>query len=164
MNDASVVDQVRELSRPILQDLGFELVDLEFKREGQGWVLRFFIDKPGGLLLDDCASFSREISLALDVDDFIHRAYHLEVSSPGLDRPLKGAEDFERFRGERVKVKTFEKMDPDGRNHLRKTFSGELLGLEQGCVRLRQLDKKGGVVEIPLDAVAKAHLDPEFDF
>ncbi|MDO3376687.1 ribosome maturation factor RimP [Geoalkalibacter halelectricus] len=164
MNDASVVDQVKELALPVLRDLGFELVDLEFKREGQGWVLRFFIDKPQGLTLDDCAAFSREISLVLDVEDFIHRAYHLEVSSPGLDRPLKSPEDFDRFRGERIKVKTFEKLDPDERNHPRKTFTGELLGLEEGRIRIKQLDKKGGVVAIPLEAVAKANLDPEFEF
>lgn len=164
MSEISVLDQVRELSQPILADLGFELVDLEYKREGQGWVLRFFIDKPEGLTLDDCALFSREMSMVLDVEDFIHQAYTLEVSSPGLDRPLKSPEDYERFRGEHVKVKTFEKLDPDARNHLRKTFAGELLGIEQGCVVLRQLDKKGGTVAIPLEAIAKANLDPQFEF
>jgi len=164
VSDVSVADRVRELARPIINDLGFELVDLEYKREGQGWILRFFIDKPGGVTLDDCALFSREVSLVLDVEDFIHQAYHLEVSSPGLDRPLKEPADFERFKGERIKVKTFERLDPDGRNHLRKTFTGELLGLEEGRVVLRQFDKKGGDVAIPLEAVAKAHLDPEFDF
>ncbi len=164
MSDSSVLEKVIELATPILDDLGFELADVEFKREGQGWVLRFFIDKEGGVTLDDCAAFSRDVGMVLDVEDFIHRAYHLEVSSPGLDRPLKRPEDYERFRSERVKVKTFEKMDPDGRNQPRKTFSGELLGLDEGQVLIRQLDKKGGVVAIPLDAVAKANLDPEFDF
>ena len=112
MNDGSVLEKVQAVAKPVLDDLGFELVDVEFKREGQGWVLRFFIDKPGGVTLDDCALFSREVSMLLDVEDFIHRAYHLEVSSPGIDRPLKTREDYQRFCGERIKAKTFEKMDP----------------------------------------------------
>jgi ribosome maturation factor RimP len=152
------------VAKPVLDDLGFELVDVEFKREGQGWVLRFFIDKPGGVTLDDCALFSREVSMLLDVEDFIHRAYHLEVSSPGIDRPLKTREDYQRFCGERIKVKTFEKMDPDGRGNARKTFTGDLIGLEDDRILIQQTDKKGGVVSIALEAVAKAHLDPEFDF
>jgi ribosome maturation factor RimP len=164
LNDGSVLEKVQAVAKPVLDDLGFELVDVEFKREGQGWVLRFFIDKPGGVTLDDCALFSREVSMLLDVEDFIHRAYHLEVSSPGIDRPLKTREDYQRFCGERIKVKTFEKMDPDDRGHARKTFTGDLIGLEDDRILIQQTDKKGGVVAIPLEAVAKAHLDPEFDF
>ncbi len=164
MSDGSVLEKVQAVATPVLDDLGFELVDVEFKREGQGWVLRFFIDKPGGVTLDDCALFSREVGMVLDVEDFIHRAYHLEVSSPGIDRPLKTREDYQRFCGERIKVKTFEKMDPDGRGNPRKTFTGDLIGLEDDRILIQQTDKKGGKVSISLEAVAKAHLDPEFDF
>ncbi len=75
---------------------------------------------------------------------------------------MKKLPDFERFQGELVKVKTFEKMDPDGRGHERKTFVGELLGVEEGRVRIRQTDKKGGVVAFPPEAIAKANLEPDF--
>jgi len=162
VSQESTLDKVHRLIAPVLQDMAVELVDLEFKREGRDWFLRLFIDKEGGVTLDDCADVSREIDTLLEVEDVVDTAYRLEVSSPGLDRPLKRPEDYERFKGRLVKVKTFEKLDPDERGHSRKTFVGELLGLEAGRVRIMQLDKKGGVVEIPLDGIAKANL--EFDF
>jgi len=162
VSQESTLDKVHRLIAPVLQDMAVELVDLEFKREGRDWFLRLFIDKEGGVTLDDCADVSREIDALLEVEEMVDTAYRLEVSSPGLDRPLKKPEDYERFKGRQVKVKTFEKLDPDDRGHSRKTFVGELLGLEAGKVRILQLDKKGGVVEIPLDGIAKANL--EFDF
>jgi len=162
VSQETTTDKVHRLVAPILQDMAMELVDLEFKREGRDWFLRLFIDKAGGVTLDDCADVSREIDALLEVEEVIDTAYRLEVSSPGLDRPLKKPEDYERFKGRLVKVKTFEKLDPDERGHTRKTFVGELLGLEGGTVRILQQDKKGGVVEIPLDGIAKANL--EFDF
>jgi ribosome maturation factor RimP len=162
VSQESTLDKVQRLIAPVLQDMAVELVDLEFKREGRDWFLRLFIDKEGGVTLDDCADVSREIDALLEVEEVVDTAYRLEVSSPGLDRPLKKPEDYERFKGRLVKVKTFEKLDPDDRGHSRKTFEGELLGLEAGLVRIRQLDKKGGVVEIPLEGIAKANL--EFDF
>ena len=162
MAQEPLLDQIQRLLAPILTDLGLEEVDLEYRREGRDMVLRIFIDKPGGVTLDDCAGLSRELSAVLEIEDPIHGAYRLEVSSPGIDRPLKRAEDFARFAGERVKLKTFEQLDPDGRGHQRKTFAGRLLGFEDGVVRVLQLDKKGGEVGIPLDAIAKANLDPEF--
>jgi ribosome maturation factor RimP len=158
----TTLERVQHLVEPILRDMGVELVELEFKREGRDWFLRLFIDKEGGVTLDDCADVSREVEAVLDVEEVIETSYRLEVSSPGLDRPLKKPADYERFRGRLVRIKTFEKLDPDGRGHLRKTFVGELLGLEAGVVRVRQTDQKGGVVEIPLEGVAKANL--EFDF
>lgn len=157
-----LVDELLDLVKPILEDAGFELVDLEFKQEGPEWFLRIFIDKEGGISLDDCAEISREVSAILEVEDIIDRAYRLEVSSPGLDRPLKKPEDFERFAGERVKVKALDLIDPDERGHKRKTFTGTLLGLHDGRIRIRQTDKKGGEVEIALTEVVTANLDPEF--
>lgn len=158
----AILEKVQQLLQPILEEMALELVDLEFKREGRDWFLRIFIDKPGGVALDDCAAVSREIGAVLEIEDVIETSYRLEVSSPGLDRPLKKLEDFERFRGHLVKVKTFEKLDPDGRGHERKTFVGELLGFEQGRVRIRQRDKINGVVELPLAAIAKANLELDF--
>ena len=162
MMHQSLNDQLVELIMPILDDLEFELVDLEYKREGADLFLRLFIDKPGGINLDHCATVSREVGALLEVEDIISDAYRLEVSSPGMDRPLKRPADFERFAGERVKVKTNDPVDPDGRGHNRKTFTGELLGLKDGRVCIRQLDKKGGEIEIPLTDLLHARLDPEF--
>jgi len=158
----SLVDELLDFVEPILEDFGYELVDLEFKQEGPEWFLRIFIDKEGGIGLEDCTSVSREVSAILEVEDIIDRAYRLEVSSPGLDRPLKKPEDFERFTGERIKVKSLDLIDPDNRGHKRKTFIGTLLGLHDGRIRLQQVDKKGGDVEIALTEIGAANLDPEF--
>jgi len=162
MSSAPLVDKVAELVQPLLEDLGMELVELEYRREGRDWYLRLFIDKPGGVTLDDCADISREVGALLEVEELISHAYRLEVSSPGLDRPLKKLSDFERFSGQLVKLKSHEMLDPDGRGHSRKTFSGMLLGVADGRIRIEQQDRKGGVVEFSLDQVAKAHLDPQF--
>jgi ribosome maturation factor RimP len=153
---------ITTLVTPILSDLGIELVELEFKREGQGQLLRLFIDKPGGVTLDDCIAVSREVSATLDVEDPITSPYRLEVSSPGIDRPLKKPSDFARFAGETVKLKSRELLDPDGRGHRRKTFVGELLGLDGSQVRLRLTDKRGGEISIKLDDIEKANLQPTF--
>jgi len=162
VTQGTLLEAIQRILAPILADLGLEEVDLEYLREGRDMVLRVFIDKPGGVTLDDCAELSREFGAVLEIEDLIPGAYRLEVSSPGLDRPLKRVADYQRFVGERAKIKTHELLDPDGRGHLRKTFSGRLLGIDGGNVRLLQLDKKGGEVVIPLDAIDKAHLDPEF--
>ena len=154
---------LESLILPILEDLEMELVELQFKQEGHNnWALRIFIDKPAGITLDDCVTVSREVEAVLEVEDPIKTAYRLEVSSPGLDRPLVKPEDYARFAGKKVKVKTAEMLDPDERGHDRKTFTGVLLGLEGDLVRIEQTDKKGGVVEIPLGLVARANLEIEF--
>jgi ribosome maturation factor RimP len=162
MDSESVHDRVQNLVKPVLDELSMELVDLEFKREGRDWFLRLFIDKEGGVTLDDCAGVSREVSSILEVEDPVSAAYHLEVSSPGLDRPLKTAADYELFVGRLIKLKTYEKLDPDGRGHERKTFVGILRGFQDEIVSLEQNDKKGGVVSFPLAAIAKANLELEF--
>lgn len=162
MMQRPLVDELVDLVEPIVEDYGYELVDLEFKQEGPEWFLRIFIDKEGGVGLDDCVTVSREVGAILEVEDLIDRAYRLEVSSPGMDRPLKRPEDFERFSGERVKVKTLDLIDPDNRGHSRKTFTGILLGLHEGRIRIRQTDRKGGEVEIALTEIGAANLDPEF--
>lgn len=157
-----LLQTIQGLVEPIIDDFKLELVELEFKREGRDWCLRLFIDKPGGVTLDDCVAVSREVEAILEVEDPIKSGYRLEVSSPGIDRPLKRPQDFERFAGQPIKLKTYELLDPDQRGHTRKTFAGTLLGLEGEAVRIEQTDKKGGVVAIPLDAIAKANLDPGF--
>ncbi len=150
--------QISELALPILDSLGMELVELEYRKEGQGMVLRLYIDKPGGVTLDDCADVSRELSEILDVEDVIHCHYSLEVSSPGLNRPLKKEADYVRYAGRLVKIRTFEMVADDAGNR-RKTFLGELVGLEGGVVAVKL--KEGQSASIPLDKIAKANLEFE---
>jgi ribosome maturation factor RimP len=158
----SIVEKVAALICPVLEGRNMELVDLEFKMEGRGKVLRIFIDKEGGVTLDDCADISREVDVLLEVEDLMPSAFNLEVSSPGLDRPLKKAADYDRFSGRLAKIKMRDKLDPDQRGHLRKTFVGTLLGLRGDVVLLQQNDKKGGTVELPLSDIEKANLEIEF--
>jgi len=159
MATKDTVAQVTELSGPLLTSMGLELVDCEYKREGRAMVLRLYIDREGGISLDDCASFSRELSELLDVEDVVPDVYTLEVSSPGLCRPLKKAADYERYTGRLVKIKTYE-LHADDEGNPRKTFLGELLGFADGVVRIKL--REGQTAGIPLDKIAKAHLEFEF--
>lgn len=161
MRDASLT-KIETLVMPILDDLGFELVDLQLQQDGRQLAVRVFIDKLGGITLDNCVTVSRELSAILEIEDPIKSAYRLEVSSPGLDRPLKKPADFERFAGQKIKLKTLHLLDPDLRGHTRKTFLGTLLGFEDDHVRLEQSDKHGGLALIPLVEIEKANLEEEF--
>src|SRR5580698_7392143 len=102
----SVAPRVLAIAEPLAVSMGYELVDLEYLREGPQWILRVYLDKQGGVTLEDCSEFSRALGPALDVDEVINTAYALEVSSPGLERPLKKPADFDRFAGKKVAVKT----------------------------------------------------------
>lgn len=149
---------VKGIALPILESLGIELVDIEFGKVGRDAVLRLFIDKEGGVMLDDCADVSRELSMILDVEDVISCNYTLEVSSPGLDRPLKKPSDYERFTGRLIKVRTYEPLQDDKGNK-RKTFLGKLEGLFDGVIRMTLTE--GQSASIPLERVAKANLEFE---
>jgi ribosome maturation factor RimP len=129
-----------------------ELVDVEYLREGGRWVLRLFIDKPGGVSLDDCQEISRQVEKLLDVEEPIATSYSLEVSSPGIERPLKTPAHFERFAGNEVEIRTFGPIgEPPRRN-----FKGRLLGIStEGDIGV-EID--GKEFRVPLDKVAKAHL------
>jgi ribosome maturation factor RimP len=160
MIKGDVCGQVTGIAMPILESLGMELVDIEFVGAGrESSVLRLFIDKEGGVTLDDCADVSRELSAILDVEDVIPGHYSLEVSSPGLDRPLKKPADYERFAGRLVKVRTYEAL-PDDAGNKRKTFIGLLLGLVDGNVAMKL--SEGQSASIPLEKIAKANLEFEF--
>jgi ribosome maturation factor RimP len=148
-----LLQEVRQAAEPVLQSQGLELVDLEFRREAIGWVLRFYIDRQGGVTVGDCAEVSGELGAVLEVRDLIPNPYVLEVSSPGLTRSLKKPEDFKKFRNHRVKMKTFEPIEG------RRNFKGILLGLEGEKVRL---EMDGQFYEIPLQGIAKANLEIEF--
>ena len=159
MAKGDVVDQVKEVALPILDSMGIELVELEFRKEGPDMVVRLFIDKPGGILLDDCSAVSRELSEILDVEEIVPCNYNLEVSSPGLNRPLTKPADYDRYAGKLVKIRTYEMVADDAGNR-RKTFLGQLVELKDGIIHIRL--KEGQSAAIPFDKVAKANLEFEF--
>jgi ribosome maturation factor RimP len=159
MAKVDAVTRITEIAEEIVAPLGMGLVDLEYKREGRDMVVRLFLEKEGGITLDDCSSVSRELSDILDVEDFMPEHYTLEVSSPGICRPLKKIADYERFVGSLVKVKTFEQITDDGGNK-RKTLLGTLTGVKDGVISIHL--QEGQNAEIPLDKVAKANLEFEF--
>lgn len=147
-----VIEQVKSIAVPLVTELDLELVDVEFRREAGGWILRLYIDKPNGVTLDDCQRVSEELGDLLDVENLIHHPYNLEVSSPGLNRPLCREEDFLRFAGQRARVTTSQAVEGQRR------FLGVLRGCEDGRVVLERED--GTVVSIPYALITKARLDP----
>ena len=148
-----VVDRVRELLLPILEEGGFELVDIEFVREPVGWVLRIYADRPeGGITISDCQWISERIGTLLDVEDLIHHPYNLEVSSPGLDRPLKTRKDFERQKGVVIKVKTHQPMDNQ------RNFKGEVVSTSDRGVTIHDVSRNAEV-EIPYENIKSARVD-----
>jgi len=159
---ASQTQQIADLVQPVLEDLGLELVDLEYKREPHGWTLRFFLDKDGGITLDDCADASREISSLLDVEDIIQTAYNLEVSSPGIERPLKKLEHFSRFIGEQVKIKTTLPIAPAEGSKAQKSFIGTIVAVDGDTIRIKLQDRAATELDVHLDQIEKANLKFEF--
>ena len=146
------LQRVRALITPILLYAEMELVDIEYRRESRGWVLRLYIDKEGGVTLDDCTQISQEVGRSLDVEDFIPNPYTLEVSSPGLRRPLRNEKDFLKYQNRWVKVKTLEPIEN------RRQFRGRLLGVTDHRI---DIEVEGRVVHISLSNVAKANLEIE---
>ncbi|NTW71108.1 MAG: ribosome maturation factor RimP [Eubacteriaceae bacterium] len=144
---------VRELAEPIAQKLHYELVDVEFIKEGQNWFLRIYIDKEGGIGLGDCEVFSGEINEILDETDPIENAYFLEVSSPGLDRPLKKKADFERYAGKEIEVTLYTQIDGV------KYFKGTNKGLNDNELTLVLEDGKEVLIPEKNIASAKLHFD-----
>ena len=153
MDPQDVIERVHRLVGPVLLSGGLELVEVEYRREARGWVLRFYVDKEGGITLDDCAQISREIGRNLDVEDFITTPYILEVSSPGLTRSLKTEKDFMRYRDCLVKVRTNQPVEN------RRQFTGRLQGVAEEGI---QIEVDGKVFLLPLSLIAKANLDIEF--
>jgi len=148
-----LLQELYQTIEPILQSQGLELVDLEYKREAQGWVLRIFLDREGGITLEDCAEASRELGTILEVRDLIPNRYVLEVSSPGLTRPLKKLEDFDKYQNRAVKIKLSTPLEG------RRNFKGKLLGRREDKVCL---ESEHQVFEIPIQNIAKANLELDF--
>jgi ribosome maturation factor RimP len=152
--EKEIVDRVRSMADPIILNEGMELVDVEYRRESKGWVLRLTLDKEGGVTLDDCTRISQEVGRSIDVEDFIQTAYTLEVSSPGLTRPLKTEKDFMKYRHRLIKVKTVDPIEN------RRQFKGRLLGVSENRI---EIEGDGGIFQIPLSNVAKANLEVDQD-
>jgi ribosome maturation factor RimP len=143
-------DRIESLVEALLKAEGLELVDLEFRKEARGWVLRIYMDKPGGVTLDDCSDLSREIGDQIEVNELIPHSYTLEVSSPGLDRPLKKEKDFLRSIGKLIQLST--KVPLEGQTF----FKGILLDFQvSGALRLAENKKTW---EIPVGHITKARL------
>ena len=126
------VQRAETLLAPIVEANGYELVDMEYVKEAGEWYLRAYIDKPGGFTLDHCELVSREFSEKLDEEDFIDGSYILEVSSPGLDRPLKKEKDFERSMGKLVEIRTYRPVDKQ------KEFCGTLTAYDSNSVTIEE--------------------------
>jgi ribosome maturation factor RimP len=160
------VERIRSIAERAARTHGLEIFDVQYRREAVGWVLRVMIDRPGAadtqakpgepidsVSVDDCRVVSQDLSALLDVEDAVDRAYTLEVSSPGLDRPLRGSADFNRFRGRLAQVVTSEPVE--GQTH----FRGRLGGVQGDHVVLTEGRREH---KVPLALITRARLDVEF--
>ena len=149
----TVIGAITSLVMPVLQEMDLELVDVLYRRESSGWVLRLVIDKEDGVTLENCTAVSREVSHLLDIEDIIEQAYSLEVSSPGLDRPLKSIGDFQRFTGRKAKVTTKEPIEGN------QVFIGRINKVEDELIIMEVGQQE---LRIPFSEIAKARLEVEF--
>ena len=146
-----VADLVTEFVLPIAHNENLTLVDVEFLKEGSDWILRVFLEnKAGELTIEECEKVSRALSVILDEEDPIDKSYILEVSSPGLERPLKTKEDFERFQGELIAVKTIKKIDGQ------KEFIGILKDYQDGKIKIDL--RNGNEIDLDDDLIARVNL------
>jgi ribosome maturation factor RimP len=166
--DVTRLARIRAIAERVAQSRGLDVFDLQFRREAHGWMLRIVLDKPGapvhagragtiegeGVTIEDCQSVSGEVGTLVDVEDVIGHRYTLEVSSPGLDRPLRGPEDYRRFAGCLAKIVLFEAVD--GQKHV----SGRLQGMDGDDVLVAE--GKDKVRRIPSGHIARARLEVEF--
>lgn len=145
-----IIEKVQEFAEGVLPSMGLELVEVQYRQEGHGWVLRLFIDGPEGVGVDQCASVSREMNVFLDVEDIIPNAFYLEVSSPGLERPLRDIADFKRFAGKKARVKVRHPIDGQ------KVFVG-IIG-DSGEDGFDLILEDAGSTHFHLDQIRKARL------
>lgn len=146
--------RLNSMLQPLVEDLGYEFVGLEYSGNSKNSTLVIYIDKAEGIAVEDCETVSREVAALLDVEDPISGNYTLEVSSPGLDRPLFTIEQFEQFNGQEVKLTAFAPVEG------RRKFKGQILGAADGVVRLEQ---DGAEVALEFSNIARARLVPDYD-
>ena len=161
MGAETVVDKVRAIAERVAAGYGLEIFDVQFRREAPGMVLRVRIDRPGpatteadSVSVHDCSNVSRDLSAIFDVEDIVPTAYTLEVSSPGLDRPLRGLDDYRRFTGRLAKMVMREKVDGQG------FFRGRLAGVDGQDVLVDGEDKR--THRVPIAVITRANLEVEF--
>ena len=161
MGAETVVDKVRAIAGRVAAGYGLEIFDVQFRREAPGMVLRVQIDRAGpaskeedSVSVGDCASVSRDLSAIFDVEEVVPTAYTLEVSSPGLDRPLRRLDDYRRFIGRLAKIVLREKVDGQG------FFRGQIAGVEGQDVLIDGDDRR--THRVPLDVISRANLEVEF--
>jgi ribosome maturation factor RimP len=142
-----------ELFEPVVNGMGYDLIEIEHFPNPKHGVLRLYIDKEDGITIDDCSDVSRQISALIDVEDPVRGQFNLEVSSPGMDRPLRRVKDFQRFTGSKVKLKTI--MPFEGQRN----FSGRLLEADEESVVIETDTEE---ITIPMSALEKARVVPEF--
>ena len=159
-----IISRVQAIASGVAASYGLEIFDVQFRREASGMVLRVRLDRPGSrataddsVTVDECAKVSRDLSAIFDVDDVVPTAYTLEVSSPGLDRPLTKAGDYQRFAGRRAKVVMREQVDGQG------YFKGRLGGIEDGPVQVVVIEGEDGRTHrVPLNVITRANLEVDF--
>ena len=149
-----IADIVEKIVVPKIEEQKFELVDIEFLKEGQDWYLKVYIDKEGGITLDDCKIVSDFLSEKLDELEPIQQQYYLEVSSPGLDRTLKTECDFKKYKGSEIEIYLYKAIEGN------KMLEGELIGLKEGCVVIKSM--KNEEVEIHREQISKVKLAVKF--
>lgn len=150
MEAREVADNAAKIIEPVLTSLGYELIESEFIQEEGRHVLRLYIDREEGVTIDDCRQVSRAIDTLLEVEEVIPCAYNLEVSSPGIERPLRRKQDFEKFAGKNVRIKTKEKIDNRG------NYKGRLVGVKGDDVIV---NVDGTEYSVPIQQIFKARLE-----
>jgi ribosome maturation factor RimP len=145
-----IVEKVKDYLADLLLDMGLELFDVQFRPDSHGWVLRVFIDSSDGISLDQCSVVSRELGQYLDVEEVIDRAYNLEVSSPGLERPLRSIAEFSKYTGKKSKVKVHNAIDGV------KTFEGVIGDVGEEIINMTLAD--GSSMQFTYDMLSKARL------
>lgn len=153
-NNINIKIQIQELALPLLEEMNLELVDIDYRAEGSGRVVRVYIDKTGGVTIDDCAEVSRELGTLLDVNEIISHSYNLEVSSPGLDRELKKNTDYEKYRGRKLKLKL--------NSPVKKQFVLRMAKLCDFSNEIASIEFEGDKFNIPLSNIDKANLELDF--
>jgi ribosome maturation factor RimP len=156
---SSTINTLKKLIEPIVKVNNLNFVDIEYIKEGNDWILRVFVENEDNeLTIDQLSNLSRLISQKLDEEDPIDKKYFLEVSSPGIERPLKKISDYERFAGENIKVSTYRKIN----NY--KEFIGELIGIDEDKVVTLKLKESEEEIKLKFADISKANLHKEFNF
>jgi ribosome maturation factor RimP len=153
MDTENLIHKIEEIIKPVIESEGLELFDLKLLEGGNQSFLRIFIDKDGGVTLDDCQNVSTQVGAILDVEDIIDCHYILEVSSPGLERPLKKEEDFVKYTGETIRLSLFSPLND------KKKFTGKIIDFKSNTLTLEL--KKDGKINIPYDMIKNAKLEIE---